>query len=364
MKKNKADLKWFRQPGRRLTVILILCAVCVSIFFGLYILIINSISRDYITTGSNTQQQYSNQLADALNSMCELGASEKDLQDYMAGSVPASGSSWAFLIKNHTVIFAKNPSTTETLQELKERDAFLKHLKEQNAIVTVDNFYVGNDSYTAGIITDEAQYLEQIHTHEVYLSILFATLTLIFIGAITALTGAWTGSDRKQATIRAELLKRNKEFEALEHASSADSSADGSGSTPIVIHHRGKSNLYKQYKFKFYLNARHAIYIDGVLGAMHPHTWEITLHVIKMQHDFVQFGDLEKKIEAFMQQYQDQELNSIPPFDVINPTLENCCDYFKEQISRILEEAGWLFLMIEMSETPSRSYVISMIDEE
>lgn len=97
---------------------------------------------------------------------------------------------------------------------------------------------------------------------------------------------------------------------------------------------------------------------------MHPHTWEITLHVIKMQHDFVQFGDLEKKIEAFMQQYQDQELNSIPPFDVINPTLENCCDYFKEQISRILEEAGWLFLMIEMSETPSRSYVISMIDEE
>lgn len=364
MKKNKSNLKWFQQPSKRLTCILIISTICVTVFLGLYVLIIKSISQNYITTGSNTQQQYSNQLADALSSMCELGISEIDLQNYMAQSVPASGSSWAFLIKNNNVIFAKNLSTTEALQELKERSAFLKHLKEQNAIVTIDNFYVENDSYTAGIITDETQYLDQIHTHEVYLSILFATLTLISIGAITALTGAWTGSDRKLAAIRAELLKRNKEFELLEQAQSASVSADYSENIPIIIHHRNGSNLYKQYKFKFYLNARHAIYINGILGAMHPHTWEITLHVIKMQHDFIQFGDLEKKIETFMQQYQDQELNSIPPFDVINPTLENCCDYFKEQISRLLEEAGWLFLMIEMSETPSRSYVISMIDEE
>ena len=38
---------------------------------------------------------------------------------------------------------------------------------------------------------------------------------------------------------------------------------------------------YQQYKFKFYMDARHAIYIGGKLGEVHPHTWEIALHVVK-----------------------------------------------------------------------------------
>ena len=42
---------------------------------------------------------------------------------------------------------------------------------------------------------------------------------------------------------------------------------------------------------------------------MHPHTWEITLHVIKMQQDFIQFTKLEKEIETFIDQFQDKELN-------------------------------------------------------
>lgn len=120
---------------------------------------------------------------------------------------------------------------------------------------------------------------------------------------------------------------------------------------------------YKQYKFKFYLNARHAIYRDGVRGQVHPHTWEITLNVIKGRDEFVEFFVLEQKVEEFMDQYQDQLLNDMKPFDVLNPTLENCCEYFKEQLVEILNKEGWIFLMMEMSETPTRSYVISLIDE-
>lgn len=120
---------------------------------------------------------------------------------------------------------------------------------------------------------------------------------------------------------------------------------------------------YKQYKFKFYLNARHAIYMNGVRGQVHPHTWEITLNVIKGRDEFIEFHVLEQKVEEFMDRFQDQLLNDIKPFDVINPTLENCCDYFKEQLVEILNKEGWIFLMMEMSETPTRSYVISLIDE-
>ena len=121
---------------------------------------------------------------------------------------------------------------------------------------------------------------------------------------------------------------------------------------------------YQQYKFKFYLNARHGIYINGKLGEAHPHTWEIILHVVKGKNQFVQFDALEKKVEKFMEPYQNQFLNKIPPFDMINPTLENCAHYFKDRLQEILNREGWIFLMMEMSESPARSYVISMIDEQ
>lgn len=112
------------------------------------------------------------------------------------------------------------------------------------------------------------------------------------------------------------------------------------------------------YRFKFYLNASHAIYSNGVIGQSHPHTWEITLDVIKARQDFVQFDVIEKNVEGYFEKYQDGNLNKIPPFDAINPTLENITDYFKKNLFNILAKMGWLLIKIEVSETPARSYII------
>lgn len=121
---------------------------------------------------------------------------------------------------------------------------------------------------------------------------------------------------------------------------------------------------YRQYKFKFYLNASHAISIQGKLGQNHPHTWEITLNTLKLLDGFIRFNELEKRIEEFFETYQDKLLNEIDPFDVVNPTLENCCEYFKTQLQSILNEEGWVLLMIEMSETPTRTFVINTLEDE
>ena len=120
---------------------------------------------------------------------------------------------------------------------------------------------------------------------------------------------------------------------------------------------------YRQYKFKFYLNASHAIYINGSMGQKHPHTWEIVINVLRMQENFVQFNEIEAEIEKAIGVYQNQFINELPPFDLINPTLENCCQYFKDKFTEILNQKGWILLAIEMSETPSRSYVISLLDD-
>lgn len=120
---------------------------------------------------------------------------------------------------------------------------------------------------------------------------------------------------------------------------------------------------FRQYKFKFYLNARHGIYKNGVLGEVHPHTWEIVINVVKGRDETVKFHHLEHRVEEFLSRYQDKTLNEIAPFDMINPTLENMCEYFKDELTEILNRNGWIFLMMEMSESPSMSYVVSLIDD-
>ena len=120
---------------------------------------------------------------------------------------------------------------------------------------------------------------------------------------------------------------------------------------------------YSNYKFKFYLNARHSIYINGVQGENHTHTWEIQLNTIKAVEDFIQFNDIEKLIETFLSQYQDKYINDVEPFNSINPTLENICEYFKDKVEKVLFDSGWVLVSIEISETPARSYIIDLVDE-
>jgi 6-pyruvoyltetrahydropterin/6-carboxytetrahydropterin synthase len=120
---------------------------------------------------------------------------------------------------------------------------------------------------------------------------------------------------------------------------------------------------YSQYRFKFYFNASHAIYLSGEMGQSHPHTWEVVLCVMRIADNFVMFNEIEKMCEEFLLSYQDVFINTVQPFTTINPTLENICGYFKEKIQNMLYEKGWLLLSIELSETPSRAYMISVSDE-
>ncbi len=108
----------------------------------------------------------------------------------------------------------------------------------------------------------------------------------------------------------------------------------------------------------------HAIYIKGKLGERHPHTWEIAMSILRINDNFTTFTDLEKQIDHFFSQYQEKYLNDCEPFDKINPTLENACEHFKNEISKILNNAGWILMIIEISETPTRSYVINVMDDD
>lgn len=119
---------------------------------------------------------------------------------------------------------------------------------------------------------------------------------------------------------------------------------------------------YSQFKFNFYLNASHAIYIDGNMGTPHPHTWEIVLHTIKKQNNFVQFKEVEKAIENYLNKYQDKFINDFEPFTTLNPILENITKFLLDEFTALLEPLGWVIFSIEIGETPTRSYIISLVD--
>lgn len=119
-----------------------------------------------------------------------------------------------------------------------------------------------------------------------------------------------------------------------------------------------KKVKYSQYTYKFYLNANHSININGNRGEIHPHTWEIQIDIIQVADSFVQFSTIEKSVEEVLSDYQDKYLNDLKPFNVINPTLENIGEFFNLTVGRKLQDEGWLLLRLEISETPSRSYII------
>lgn len=122
------------------------------------------------------------------------------------------------------------------------------------------------------------------------------------------------------------------------------------------------TKLYREYKFKFYLNANHYIIINGKNGQTHPHTWEFVFYIMKSEGEFVLFNKFEKAIEEYLEKFQGRVMNEIRPFDTVVPTLENISDYFCTEIRKIIMELGGELAVMESSETPTRSYIIDLRD--
>ncbi len=122
--------------------------------------------------------------------------------------------------------------------------------------------------------------------------------------------------------------------------------------------------LYREYRLKAYLNMNHFITINGKPGQVHPHTWEFVFVIIMSGDDFVEFRTVENLIDEYMNRYQNQILNDIPPFDSTNPTIENVTEIFASDIRNMAHDYDWELVSLEGSETPTRSYIVSFRNDE
>lgn len=102
--------------------------------------------------------------------------------------------------------------------------------------------------------------------------------------------------------------------------------------------------------------------MSGTKGERHPHTWQISLYIVNPKDTFMIFNEVEKIIEDYLGQYQGKYINDLPPFVTMNPTLENIAHCFMEELQKKLNSHNWVIITMEISETPSRSYIISNVE--
>lgn len=118
--------------------------------------------------------------------------------------------------------------------------------------------------------------------------------------------------------------------------------------------------LFREYQIKFYLNARHYIIVNGVKGAVHPHTWEFSVNIQYDRTGFMEFNAFEKAITEYLAPFQNTTMNDKEPFTTLLPTLENMADHFAQVFSKLIANIGGKVVRLEASETPTRRYIINL----
>ena len=90
-------------------------------------------------------------------------------------------------------------------------------------------------------------------------------------------------------------------------------------------------------------SAAHAITIAGTVEALHGHNWHVVATLAGKELDsdglLCDFHTVEGVLGEIIGPFQNQNLNSVQPFDRINPSAENVARYIAEDLQRRLGDA-------------------------
>jgi 6-pyruvoyltetrahydropterin/6-carboxytetrahydropterin synthase len=112
------------------------------------------------------------------------------------------------------------------------------------------------------------------------------------------------------------------------------------------------------YRFNFYLNARHSVIFDGKASNVHPHTWEVVVKFGLETTEIINFTYFERELEKYFLNYEGKYLNELTSFNNSNPTMENIGKVLYEDIKRLINNRNMYFSTLEISENPTRTYII------
>ena len=105
--------------------------------------------------------------------------------------------------------------------------------------------------------------------------------------------------------------------------------------------------------------------MDNIEKGKHSHTIDMCMFLVKKETEsaegkkFQSYAEVEKIIDEYYRKYNGTFVNEISPFDKEMPTIEKLGETFFDDLKGIFEGTGYAMTRMEISEIPSRIYVIS-----
>lgn len=99
-------------------------------------------------------------------------------------------------------------------------------------------------------------------------------------------------------------------------------------------------------------------------GKRHNHTWEIISEFKSAGDHMIIFNDIERTLNDIFQTFSGKFLNELPAFQKINPTVENVTIWLFKLITDALDGLHADLIRLEVGESPTRSYCITVEDDE
>ena len=360
-------MKEKREKHRRTitTIIFMITTIFCILSILFIILLVKTNEKEFLKDYKNNQQLLVDMTAgDIKKEIDEKSINNDDdlkIMNNVLKNMYTSGSRYWIAARDTKVVFIKNENITQEYN-----NSELSSVLNTEDIVSLKNFESKGHTYSIIMTTDMPYALAAggIDRLNIYLYLYTIVALIIYLVSITVLSIRIDNMSMNIAENIVQIKVKNRMIEALSAASLINDHnhhVSYREKDCYVDKHSERSN---SYRFKFYINASHSIYINGSRGEKHPHTWEITMVVSQNENGnmFIRFNKIEEVIEKFFSRYQDIYINDLEPFDKVNPTLENLSRYFNKELSFVIKKIGWNLEKIEMSETPTRSYIINNCD--
>lgn len=114
------------------------------------------------------------------------------------------------------------------------------------------------------------------------------------------------------------------------------------------------------YNLKYYLNVNKIGTVErngGRTNESYPVTYEVSLVIHSKVGGHITFSFLDGVIESVLGVYQLTQINEVPPFDKVEPSVRNIAMFVRDSTEAVFREQGCELLSIEIGETPLSFYI-------
>lgn len=185
-------------------------AIMLLLEAGLVVYGFQSIEKEYIENYLKQQEQYMVQINEHLNYMLEQGEEEQELVSYMS-KIPVSGSYYAWLTRDESVIFAKNETVTESLGEAKVWPVFQETIHNKETCSVSAEFSYDGTEYMTGMVIDKSYILnnKSLQKFQMYGAVSLSVMGLLAFSVLLVYVQGFWREKKKNIAMTKELCDKN-----------------------------------------------------------------------------------------------------------------------------------------------------------